>query len=228
MIRPFLLAALVAAPALAQDGPLTARADGTVGDPVPMSVTVPPADEALFDTDRQFRDDLRAVTNVVATVALVHEATGAFPTSTFDLLGSRAADQTRLRGMPLSDLSVSRDGDGLVVRYVPLPVDPYVREDDVVRITITRDAGELYKGDYEILRQADPDEGGKRLPYDVAGRYRVLRGYGTACVDVATVRDRLAAGSYAPEPGTLGPEPLTTRVHAVREAETVYFQNPAR
>lgn len=204
MIRSLLLVVLVAAPALAQSDP------------------------ALGPTDAQFRDDLRAVTNVVATAALVHDATGAFPTTTFGLLGSPAADRTRLRGMPLSDLTVSRDGDGVVVRYVPLPVDPYVREDDVVRVTISQDPDGLYKGAYEILRQADPDEGGERLPYDVAGRYRVVRGYGTACVDVATVRDRLAAGSYTPEPGTLGPEPLTTRVHPVGRVEPLFYRNPAR
>ncbi|PAP77808.1 hypothetical protein [Rubrivirga marina] len=227
MIRSLLLAALVAAPALAQEEPLRARQDGTIGDPTPM-VTVYAADEGLFETDRQFRDDLRAITNVVATAALVHDATGAYPTTTFGLLGSRPADRTRLRGMPLSDFTVSRDGDGVVVRYVPLPVDPYVREDRVVRVTVTQDADGLYKGDYEILRQADPDEGGERLPYDVAGRYRVTRGYGTACVDVATVQQQLAAGSYAPEPGTLGPEPLTTRVHPVGDDEPVYYENPAR
>ncbi len=227
MIRALLLAGLVASPALAQEEPLRARQDGTIGNPTPM-VTVYAADEGLFETDRQFRDDLRAITNVVATIALVHDATGAYPTTTFGLLGSTWADRTGLRKTPLSDLTVSRNGDGIVVRYVPLPVDPYVREDEVVQVTIAQDPDGLYKGAYEILRQADPDEGGERLPYDVAGRYRIVRGYGTTCVDVATVQERLAAAAYAPEPGTLGPEPLETRVHPAGETEPVYYANPAR
>ena len=200
MIRTLLLAALVAAPVLAQSDP------------------------ALAPTADQFRDDLRAITNVVATAALVHDATGAYPTTTFGLLGAAAADRTRLRATPLSDLTVGRDGDGIVVRYVPLPVDPYVREDRVVEVAVSRGEDGLYKGTYEILRRADPDEGGERLPYDVAGRYRVTRGFGTACVDVATVRQRLAAGAYAPEPGSLGPEGLTVRVHPPGEAAPVYYE----
>lgn len=227
MIRPFLLAALVAAPALAQDEPLRAWQDGTIGDP-PSTVTVYAADDALIDTDRRFRGDLDAITNVVATAALLHDETGAFPTTPFGLLGSRAADRTRLRALPLSDLSVSPDGDGVTVRYVPLPVDPYVREDRAVRVTVTRGEDGLYRGAYEIVRQADPDDGGERLPYDVAGRYRVLRGYGTACVDVGTVRNRLAAGSYTSRPGTNGPGTLTTRVHPPGERDPLYFQNPLR
>lgn len=198
--RALLLTALVAGPALAQSDP------------------------TLSPTADQLRDDLRAITNVVATAALVHDATGAFPTTPFGLLGSVPADQTRLRSEPLSDLTVGAEGGRLVIDYVPLPRDPYVREDRVVRVVVSRDADGLYTGDYEIHRRADLDEGGERLPYDRAGRYLVTRGYGTACVDVGTVRQRLAAGTFAPEPGTLGPEPLTVRVHPVGEDAPVFYE----
>jgi hypothetical protein len=208
MIRALLLAGLVASPALAQIDPFTAESD-----PV------------LAETAAHFRgEDVRDVTDVVATVALVYDATGAFPTTAFEVLGSQAADQTGLRREPLSDFSVSRGGDGVVVRYVPLPVDPYVREDLVVSVAITRGDDGLFTGAYEILRQSDPDEGGERLPYDVAGRYRVLRGYGTACVDVATVRERIAAGTYSPEPGSLGPSRMAIRVHPLGEETPVYSE----
>lgn len=227
MTRSLLLAALVAGPALAQSDTLTARQDGTIGDPIPTAIAYAD-DEALRDVDRRFRADLRTITNVVATAALVHDEDGAYPSTAFDLLGNPAADRTDLRGTPFSTLSVSRDGDGVTVRYVPLPTDPYVRMDRVVEITVSQDADGRYNGDYEVLRREDPDDGGAQIPYDTAGRYRVTRGFGTACVDVGTVRQRLAAGTYAPEPGSLGPEGLTVRVHPPGEAEPVYYQNPTR
>ena len=181
-------------------------------------------DPALAPTAEQFRDDLRTITNMVATAALVHDATGAFPTTAFGLLGHPAADRTALRTTPLSSFNVSTDGGRLVLDYVPLPEDPYVRQDDVVRVVVTPGADGRYTGDYEIRRRDDLDRGGRMLPYDTAGRYRVERGYGTACVDLATVRDRLAAGTYAPEPGTLSTEPLTIRVHPTGEAAPVFYQ----
>ncbi|WP_420454250.1 hypothetical protein [Rubrivirga sp.] len=200
MTRLLLLAALVAAPALAQSDP------------------------ALAGTADQFRDDVRAVTAMVATAALLHDADGAFPRTPFGLLGSAQAGRTDLRSFPLSDLLVGGDGDRLVLDYTPLPQDPYVRQDRVVRVVVTRDADGLYKGAYEITRRADPDDGGERLPYDVAGRYRVERGFGTACVDVETIRLQLASGSFDPEPGTLGPTPLAIRVHPPGEDEPVFYQ----
>ena len=183
----------------------------------------PVADPVLAPTAEQFRDDLRTVTNMVATVALAYDATGDFPATPFDLLGSAAADRTDLRATPLSDLTVSRDGERLVLSYVPLPQDPYVREDHVVRLVVTPGADGRFTGDYEIRRRADLDQGGRMLPYDVAGTYLVERGYGTACVDLGIVQGQLAAGTYAPEPGTLSTEPLTIRVHPVGEDAPVYY-----
>ena len=208
-----LLAALVAAPALAQAPPLAA----------------PTSDPVLSETADLFRDDVRLVTNLVATAALVHDADGAFPTTPFGLLGSDAAGQTDLRATPLSDLQVERDGERLIVTAVPLPRDPYVREDRVIRLAVTPGEGGRYTGDYEVVRRADPDQGGRRLAYDQAGRYLVERGFGTACVDLDVVRGLLAAGTYAPEPGSLSAAPLTVTVHPVGEAEPVFYrEGPAR
>ncbi len=204
----FLLAFLLAAPLA---GAQTPRPATEAGDP------------ALAATADQFRDDLRTVTAMVATAALVHDADGAFPRTPYELLGSVSADQTDLRDVALSSLSVT-GGERMVLDYVLLPQSPYVRQDRVVRVEITRDADGLYKGAYEITRRADPDDGGARLPYDVAGRYRVERGVGTACVDVATARLQLAAGSFTAEPGTLGPTPLTVRVHPPGERAPVFYQ----
>lgn len=189
----------------------------------------PDSDPALAATADQFRDDLRTVTHMVATAALAHDAAGAFPATPFELLGSAAAGRTDLRSVALSDLTVGRDGERLVLTYVPLPTDPYVRQDRVVRLVVTPGADGRFTGDYEIRRRDDPDRGGRTLPYDVAGRYLVERGFGTACVDLAVVRGQLAAGTFAPEPGTLSAEPLTVRVHPVGQAEPVFYrEGPAR
>ncbi len=182
------------------------------------------SDPALASTADAFRDDLRLVTNVVATTALIHDATGAFPTTPFGLLGSAAARQTELRSTPLSELDIHSEADRVVLRYVPLPVAPYVREDEVVEIAIQRGEDGTYTGAYQITRREALDDGGARIPYDEAGRYRVERGFGTACVDLATVRAQLAAGTYAPEPGTLGPEPLAIRVHPPGDAAPVFYE----
>ena len=200
MTRALPLAALVAASASAQTG-----------------------DATLAPTADQFRDDLRVVTHLVATTALVHDATGAFPDTPFALLGSRQATRTELRAVPLSDLGVEAGPDRVTYTYVPLPTDPYVRTDDVISLTVTRNADGTYAGDYEIVRREAPADGGERIAYDRAGRYYVTRGFGTACVDVATVEAQLAAGTFAPEPGTLGPEPLTVQVRPVGEAAPVLY-----
>ena len=189
----------------------------------------PASDPVLAPTADRLRDDLRTVTHMVATAALAYDAAGEFPTTPFGLLGSAAAAQTGLRATPLSDLAVSRDGDRLVLSYVPLPQSPYVRQDRVVRLVVTPGADGRFTGDYEVRRREDPDRGGRALPYDTAGRYRVERAFGTACVDLAVVQGQLAAGTFAPEPGTLSAEPLTIRVHPVGESAPVYYrEGPAR
>jgi len=188
------------------------------------SATFAQSDPALAPTAAMFRGDLRGVTNMVATAALVHDATGAYPTTPFALLGSAPAGRTGLRALPLSDLTVTASGDRVVFRYVPLPVAPYVREDKVVHLTITQGDDGIYTGTYEIRRREAPADGASPLPYDRAGHYRVEFGAGTACVDAATVRQRLASGTFDPEPGTLGPAPLALRVRPIGEAEPVFYR----
>ena len=180
-------------------------------------------DPALAATSDQFQDDLEGVTAVLATVALVHGETGAYPRTTFGLLGSRQAGRTGLRARSLSEMSVTPTADGVTVRYVPLPTAPYVRRDRVVEMTVTLDDG-LYSADYEVVRREDPDDGGDRIAYDRAGRYLVTRGYGTACADLEVVQGQLRDGTFRAEPGTLGPRPLTVRVHPVGEDEPVFYR----
>ncbi len=181
------------------------------------------SDPALASTSAQFQSDLEGVTSVLATVALLHGETGAYPRTTFGLLGSQPASRTGLRMRSLSEMSVTPTSDGVTIRYVPLPVAPYVRRDRVVEMSVVLEDG-LYSADYEILQREDPDDGGDQIAYDRAGRYLVTRGFGTACVDLEVVRERLAEGTFQPEPGTLGRESLTVRVHPVGSPSPVFYQ----
>ena len=173
-------------------------------------------------TTDQFREDVRLITRAVATAALVHDATGAYPSTPFALLGSRAGAQTGLRTAPLSALTVEDDGAALAVEIVPLPTAPYERADDVVRVVVTRDEDGLYKGRYEIRRRMAPEEGGDQIAYDRRDGLVVTRAFGTACVDVETVRQQLAAGAFDAEPGSLGPSPPEIRVHPAADEPTLF------
>lgn len=200
MKRLLLAALLTSGPALAQTG-----------------------DPALAPTAEALRADLGTVMQVAATAALAHDRTGAFPTSAFDLLGRSWSTDTGVRAVPLSSLDVAPAGDAVQIDYVPLPTDPYIREDEVVTLTLRPEADGTYRGEYQITRRADPDDGGRSLPFDVTGRYRVERAFGTFCIEADRLGARVASGQSVTEPGVLSGEPLTMRVHPPGEAEPVYY-----
>lgn len=205
MTRLLLLAALAAAP-------LAASAQT-------------PGDAALAPTAAQFGSDLDVLARLTATAALVRERTGAFPATAFELLGSDEAGPTGARALPLSALNVTAAGDSLVLRYVPLPVSPYVRENLVVTATVTQGAAGRALVRHEMRRYAAPADGGRLLLYDRAGPYRVERGYGELTVDVAAARRAVDAGTFVPRDvfdTSLGD--LTVRVHPTGEATPVYFE----
>lgn len=180
-------------------------------------------DRALAQTAAQFEDDLGLLTRAASAAALARAETGSFPDTPFTLLAGPWAGQTGLRSVPLSSLDVTAEGDRLVLTLVPLPQDPYVREDDVARLTLTPD-GETVRGEYEVVRRADPDDGGAPIPYDVAGRYRVERAFGTLCVEVPRIRALVAEGRFVPDPTLLSSEPLTVRVHPPGEETPVFYE----
>ncbi len=186
-------------------------------------------DSPLAATAETFQDDLEDLARLATTAALVHERTGTFPATPFALLASPEADGTRVRDFRLSALDVTAAGDSLVMRYVPLPVAPYVREDLVVTATVRRDADGRYAVRHEMRRFADADDGGRRLLYDRAGVYRVERGYGALCVDPVMARTQIAAGTYTPASGLYTASgDLTVRVHPPGEAEPVFFEAATR
>ena len=206
-MRPllFLLTALAATPAFAQ------------------------SDAPLARTAETFQDDLGGLARLATTAALVHERTGAFPATPFALLGSPEADGTGARSFRLSALDVTTAGDSLTMRYVPLPVAPYVREDLVVTATVRRDAAGRYAVRHEMRRFADADDGGRRLLYDHAGVYRVERGYGGLCIDATMARTQIAAGTYTPTSALYtATGDLTLRVHPPGEAEPLFFETSRR
>lgn len=181
-------------------------------------------DPALAPTAGALRADLETVMRVASTAALAHAETGAFPASAFDLLGRSWSAGTGVRSTPLSSMTVAPSGGEVEVGYVPLPTDPYVREDEVVTFTLRPEADGLYRGTYTIVRRADPDDGGATLPYSVAGRYRVERAVGTFCIEAERVRSLVAEGRFTPDPALLSREPLTLRVHPPGEPEPVYYE----
>ena len=181
-------------------------------------------DAALAETADAFERDLALVTRVASTLALAHDASGAFPATSFGVLGSRFGQATALRTQPLTALDVTPAGDGVEVVYVPLPVDPYVSDDRVVTLRLRPDGPDRYRGTYEITRRRDPDAGGAALPYDVAGPYRVGRAFGSLCVEASRVQALVASGTFVPDPTLVSSEPLTVRVHPPGEPTPVYYE----
>ena len=208
-----LLVALLAAPLLA---PGTASAQPS------------PVEPALARTAATFADDLSDLARVATAAALVRERTGAYPATPFALLGSPEAGQTGAAAFPLSALDVTAAGDSLALRYVPLPVAPYVREDLVVTATVSRGADGRTLVRHEMRRFADAEAGGGRLLYDRAGGYRVERGYGSLFIDTAAAQRSIASGAFVPRDvfeTSFGD--LTVRVHPPGEAAPVYFEGTA-
>ncbi len=168
----------------------------------------PDLDEAAVDLD----DQLDAPGLLAATAVLYHTSTERYPVTPFDLLGSKAARETGLQNLGLSDLTVSPDGNGVRLNYTLLPTaaDPSDRFGSVT-VTETDTAG-TYTVGLLLERIADPDLSGKALPLAQRGVYNVVRAKGTLCAEVETIRERIAAQDE------VGAPPLTTG-----EAYTVTF-----
>ena len=186
-------------------------------------------DAPLARTAARFETDLADLARLATAAVLVRERTGAFPATPFELLGAPEAAETRARSFPLSELTVAAAGDSLTMRYVPLPVSPYVREDLVVTATLRPDADGRYTVTHEMRRRRDAEDGGGALLYDRAAEYRVERGFGRLCIDPALARAMVADGTFgnAAFPrmalnATTGD--LRLRVHPPGEAEPVFFE----
>lgn len=194
-----------------------------------LALTLAPfasAQTELSTTDTLFRDDLATVARVGATVALLHDRTGSFPATTFDLMGSPEAGQTGLRSLSLSRILVEPAGDGVRVVYNPLP-RPYVSDDLFADVTVTRDADGTFTARHELQRRTDADRGARDLPYDRAGRYRVDRAGGTVCVDPALARAALADGSFDQVLPDLNGDGLPVEVRTLDSRREVVYTSGA-
>lgn len=178
--------------------------------------------QTLSQTDALFRSDLTTVARVAATASLIHDQTGAFPATPFALLGSGWADRTGLRGVSLSTISVEPAADGVRVVYNPLPC-PYVSDDLVAEVVVTRQPDGDYLATHELRRRADPDRGGRALPYDRADGVRVDEAGGTLCVDLAVVQQALADGTFASTLPHLDGDGLPVRVRSLDGRDRVLY-----
>ncbi|HEX8297540.1 MAG TPA: hypothetical protein VF594_00150 [Rubricoccaceae bacterium] len=186
------------------------------------------SDPTLAESAAAFTDDLTDLARLATAAALVRERTGAYPSTPFDLLGSPEAAATGASAFPLSALDMTVTGDSLALRYVPLPVAPYVREDLVVTATVRREADGRTQVRHEMRRFAAAEDGGDRLLYDRAGDYRIERGYGSLFVDTAAAQRAVAAGTFVPrDVFTTSFGDLTVRVHPPGEATPVYYEGTA-
>ena len=211
-MKPILLAALVAAaPALAQ---------------VPQVADT--SDPALASTAAAFDLDVQTVVRLATAAVLVHDRTGTFPSDAFGLLGSEEGAQTGARALGLSALTIETppaEATSAVgaFSYIPLP-DPYVRDDEVVRVVVLQKADGSYEAQYRIRRERDPDLGGGALLYDRVAGYRVGTGFGTLCIEPARARAHAASGAFVPDPLLLSDAPLTIRVHPPGADAPVYYE----
>ena len=196
-------------------------------------VAVAPAsaqtDAPLAATAARFEADLADLARIATAAVLVRERTGAFPDSPFALLGAPEAAATLARRFPLSELSVAASGDSLALRYVPLPVAPYVREDLVVTATVRPDSAGTYVVTHEMRRRRDAEDGGAGLLYDRAAEYRVERGFGRLRINVARAQAMVADGTFrdAAFPRmalNANVDDLTLRVHPPGRSEPVFFE----
>lgn len=192
------------------------------------STAQPAADPSLAATAAAFDADVQAIVRLASAAALVHARTGAFPSDAFGILGSPEGAATGARTLALSRLDVTAppaEAANAVGAFhvVPLP-QPYVRDDEHYRVLLLRRPDGQYEVQYRITRERDPDLGGGRLLYDLAGRYAVQSGVGTVCLDPVALRARLDDGTFVPDPATLSDEPYTVRVVPPGEDDPVYFQ----
>ncbi len=202
---------------LAFAGPAAAQSAEDASDPV------------LAPTEARLRADLDLALRLATTAILVHDRTGTFPTDAFALLGSDEAGPTGARALALSALTMEAPPAEAATaigafRVVPLPTDPYVRDDTPMHVVVLRRADGTYEVQTRVRRERDPDLGGGRLLYDSVGRYEVQSGVGVVCVDLARVRAMLAAGTFSPEPTALSAEPFMVRVVPPGEDAPVYYR----
>ncbi len=148
-------------------------------------------DRAAVDLDQQ----LTPAGQLAATAALIAENTGQFPTTQFELLGSREAAATGALQLNLSALDVNAYPDRLELDYILLPTrqDP---TDRMGRLVITPADGEgQYEARVALDRRADPDHEDRRIALTEEDQVAVRRLEGRFCIDLDVVEGQVATGA---------------------------------
>ena len=144
-------------------------------------------------------DDLRPLSLVAATAALIHERTGTYPATPFELLGSPEAFRTGLRGVQFAALTVTQPGE-VAYRLAHPSVETQTERTATASFTFEPDSAR-HVADFEILARRDADLGGRRIPLTVADLLEVRVARGRLCIDsdrIAALRDAAAFGAAAP------------------------------
>ncbi len=144
-------------------------------------------------------DDLRPLSLVAATAALIHERTGTYPSTPFELLGSPEAFRTGLRGVQFAELTVEAPGT-VAYRLAHPAVETQTERSATATLTAEPDSAR-HVAEFEILARRDADEGGTRIPLTVAELLEVRVARGRLCIDserIAALPDASAFGAAAP------------------------------
>jgi hypothetical protein len=144
-------------------------------------------------------DDLRPLSLVAATAALIHDRTGAYPATPFELLGSPEAFRTGLRGIQFAELTIEAPGQA-VYRLAHPAVETQTERTAQTTFAYEADSAR-HVAEFEIIARRDEDEGGRRIPLTVSDQLVVRVARGRLCIDsdrVAALADAAAFGAAAP------------------------------
>jgi hypothetical protein len=167
-------------------------------------VTQPAADAAAAALE----DDLRPLSLVAATAALIRQRTGSLPLTPFDLLGAPEAARTGLRDVQFAALSTPATDDGVpsvVFTLGGTEADASEWEARVVTLPDVEAGG--YAARFTLTRHHDADFGGRRMLLARVDPLEVRDASGRLCLSterLLALPDAAAFAATAPYFGDRG------------------------
>ena len=157
--------------------------------------------------------DLQPMSLVAATAALYFDRTGAYPRSTFELLGSPEAERTGLRSVQFSALTV---GDASAAyRIADEGVESRTERAGELQFEHRPDSAQ-HVATFEIVARREAEAGGRRVPLAVEGDLEVRITQGRLCLDFARLAELGGPADFAAAAPNFG----------TRDALTVSFDGP--
>ena len=153
---------------------------------------VPDADVRAAAEDLQ--PHLDAPGRLLAAAALVHAETGAFPSTAFALLGTRAAARTGADALRLSTLSPDADRDGFSATF-SAPALPKGDVEQQGEVGVRFDGDGRYTATFRLTERGDDDLGRGRMDLTQRGRMQVQSVGGTLALTLDDLDAALAAGT---------------------------------